>query len=227
MSIRVFIIIASLVFSNLSIISQDIKVISDFRLIGKLGVTKQLFDSWEIGIEGAIKLEEDATRIDEIDLDLDVNYQPHSIIVFGVGYRLVANKKKNGSYKQRQRLYGDVQFNFKLKRFKIEYRIRYQNVDDDFFQYNDTSPAENILRNRLQLKYNIRKSKLTPYCYAELYGELGKEKEFPLKMKFALGGRYSFGKYGKIRAYYRIDRELNNKNPFTFYSIGLGYRYKF
>lgn len=208
-------------------LSQDTKVVRDFRFHGKLGVTKELFDSWKIGMQTVVKLEENASRLDEIDLDFDINYKPHSIINFGVGYRLAANYKKDKTVVKQHRLYGETELNYKLDRFKFEFRIRYQNVDDDFFQYSETTPAEHILRNRLQLKYDIPKSKLTPYISAELYGQFGEDTEFPLKMKYIIGVRYSFGKYGKIRVYYRLDRELNSDYPFTFHTLGVGYRYYF
>ena len=227
MKFRILIAISILIVSANSLFSQDMKVIRDFRFIGKLGITKELFNSWEIGIESALKLEKDASRIDEIDFDLDVHYQPHSILVLGVGYRYAFNQKKDSTYEQKQRLFGEAELNFKWERFKFEYRLRYQNVDDDFFQYVETAPAEHILRNRIQLNYNIPKSKLTPYFYSELYGNLEKGTQFAIKMKFALGFKYSLGKYGKVRLYYRIDRQLNDQYPFTYHSLGIGYRYKF
>jgi len=227
MKIRILIAILTLIFSANSLLSQDTKVIRDFRFIGKLGITKELFNSWEIGVGSAIKLEKDVSRIDEIDFDIDVHYQPHSIVVLGVGYRYAFNQKKDSTYEQQQRLYGEAELNFKLERFKLEYRIRYQNIDDDFFQYVETAPAEKILRNRIQIKYNIPKSKLTPYFYAELYGNLEKGTEFAMKMKYALGASYSFGKYGKVKLYYRIDRQLNDQYPFLYHSLGIGYKYKF
>ncbi len=227
MKFRILIAITVLIFSANSLLSQDTKVIRDFRFIGKLGITKELFNSWEIGLGSAIKLEKDASRIDEIDFDLDVHYQPHSIVTLGAGYRYAFNQKKDSTYEQKQRLFGELELNFKWERIKFEYRLRYQNVDDDFFQYTETAPAENILRNRIQIKYNIPKSKLTPYFYSELYGNLEKGKQFAMKMKFALGVRYSFGKYGKVKLYYRIDRQLNDPYPFIYHSMGVEYGYAF
>ncbi|MGD2035082.1 MAG: DUF2490 domain-containing protein [Bacteroidales bacterium] len=219
--------ITALLFFNLSAFSQDHKVISDFRFIGKVGIAKRFFDNWEIGLESTLKLERDASRIDEADFDLDVSYQPHRIVKLGVGYRYAINKKKSGSYKQKQRLYGDAELILRLERFRFEYRLRYQNVDDDYFQYDEFASPENILRNRARIKYNVPKIKLTPFFYSELYGKLGNGDDFPLKLKFALGCNYSFGKYGKVKIYYRIDRQLNNEHPYTYYSLGLGYRYEF
>jgi len=227
MKFRIFIAISTLIFSANSLFSQDTKVVRDFRFIGKLGITKELFNSWEIGIGSALKLEKDASRIDEIDLDVEVYYQPHPILVLGVGYRYAFNQKKDSTYEQKQRLFGEAELNFKWERFKFEYRLRYQNVDDDFFQYVETAPADHILRNRFKVDYNIPKTKLTPYFYSELYGNLEKGTKFAIKMKFALGLKYSFGKYGNVKLYYRIDRQLNDPYPFIYYSLGIGYNYKF
>ena len=53
MKFRILIAISILIVSANSLFSQDMKVIRDFRFIGKLGITKELFNSWEIGIERA------------------------------------------------------------------------------------------------------------------------------------------------------------------------------
>jgi hypothetical protein len=206
---------------------QEKKVISDFRFDGSIGVTKEFFDVLEVGFESIIKLEKDASIIDEIDFDLDLKYTPYKFIRLGVGYRIAANHKKDGKYVSNQRVSGDMEFGVKLQRFKIEYRIRYQNIDDDFFLYDQESPPQHIIRNKLELKYNIKNCKLSPFLYYELYGKINSNDKFAFRHKYAFGARYSFGKYGKIKAFYRIIQELNNPNPYIIYNLRLGYVYDF
>ncbi len=210
-----------------SLLGQEVKVVKDFRFDGSLGVSKELFDVLEIGFESVIKLEKDASEIDEIDFDLDVTYSPFSFFSFGVGYRIAENRRKNGNYEINQRLSAELEFAAKVKRFKLEYRLRYQNVDDDFILYDETSPPEHILRNRLGIKYDIRNCKLTPFIYYEHYGKLDSPDQYGFRHKYAIGGRYSFGKFGKVKVFYRIIKELNNANPYTIYNLGLGYVYDF
>lgn len=216
-----------LLFISIILSGQETKVIRDFRFDGSLGVNKELFDVLEIGFETIIKLEKDASLVDEVDFDLDLKYSPFSFFTFGLGYRLAANQKKSGDYVWDQRLSSDIEFGVKLRRFKFEYRIRYQNIDDDFFVYDQATPPQHILRNKLEVKYDIRNCKLSPFIYSELYGDLNNKDEFAFRIKYAVGGRYSFGKYGKVKVFYRVIRQLNNMYPYTYYNLGIGYAYDF
>jgi hypothetical protein len=207
--------------------AQDTKVVSDFRFDGSVGIEKEFFNRLEIGFESIIKLEKNASIIDEIDFDLDVKYKLFDFLILGIGYRFAENKRKSGQFEVNQRLSTQAEFKLKVDRFALEYRIRYQNVDDDFILYDEVSPPEQILRNKLEVSYNINNCKLSPFLYSELFGNLKSTDNFAFKIKYALGGKYSLGKYGKVKAFYRIIRELNNRNPYTYYNLSIGYVYDF
>ncbi len=207
--------------------AQEVKVIRDFRVNGELGVEKSFLMNWKVDLESCLKLEKNASHIDEIDLGLNVFYSPLKFISLGAGYRLTADQNKNSIYECKHRFSFEVEYLEKIKRLSFEYRLRYQNADDDYFMNNTLNPAKNILRNRLQIKYNIRKSKLSPYMYTELYGQLGTPDPFAITVRSAFGGRYSLDKFGVVKMYFRIDRELNDENPFTLYTVGIGYNFDF
>jgi hypothetical protein len=210
-----------------ALISQEVKVVKDFRFNGSAGVSKEFFDVLELGFESTIKLEKNASLIDEIDFDIDLKYSPYKFLTFGIGYRFAENRKNDGQYVIKQRLSSDLELGAKLKRFKFGYRIRYQNIDDDFFLYDEDTPPQHILRNKLEVGYNIRNCRFSPYVYSELYGILDSPDLFALKIKYALGGKYFLGKYGKVKVFYRIIKELNNSEPYTYYNLGVGYYYDF
>lgn len=215
-----------LTFSGISD-AQELKVIRDFRLFAELRAEKTLFNNWKIALGPTLKLEKDASRIDEFDLDLDVIYELNKIIGIGTGYRFTWHHKSDGTYIPKHRLYCELLFNQKISRFKLDYRVRFQNVDDDYFQAEQFMETRNILRNRLQLKYDFPGIKLSPYIGTELYGIFSQDKEFAFKMKYTLGVKYYFEKWGQIKILYRIDRELNDPDPYTYFHIGIGYSYDF
>ncbi len=218
-----------LLFLFLSVFSvaQEMKVISDLRFIGELGIQKSIFNNWRVGAATTLKLEKNISRTDELDFDLNAEYSPYKFIAMGVGYRIAFNQKRDNTFEKKYRFFGELELKQGIKRFKLAYRVRYQNIDDDFFQYEQYQPSKNILRNRIRVSYNIRKSPVEPFVYAELYGLLKINEDFATKIKYALGVKYNLKKYGKIKAYYRIDKELNSFYPCTFYSIGMGYSYDF
>ena len=207
--------------------AQETKVIRDFRLITEVGVEKKLLRSWKVSFETILKLERNASRLDEMDFDLDVEYKPIRYVSLGTGYRFAMNKNTDGNIVPKHRYMGNINLEYDIKRFELEYRFRYQNIDDDFFLYENMNAPKNILRNRLRIKYDIPRSKLTPYLFSELYGNLDKNKPFAFKIKSGIGARYNLKRFGQLKLYYRIDRELNAPHPFTYFILGAGYSYDF
>ena len=223
---RLFILTILISLSN-RIGAQELKVVRDFRLISEIEIEKSLFNDWKVSFSPVLKLEKNATRIDEVDFDLKVKYSPLKFLSLGTGYRLIMNHRKNGNYEQKHRFMGEIGLEYDIQRFELDYRFRYQNIDDDFFQAETDMLPENILRNRLQIRYDIPKSKLTPYLFTEFYGILEHELPFAYKIKMGSGLRYNLKKYGSLKAYYRVDRELNADYPFTYFILGISYSYEF
>lgn len=208
-------------------LAQEYKVISDFRLNTELEIEKSIAERWKLSFETTVKLEKDATLLDEIDFDLYADFKVFKFLNLGAGYRVAVNQKSDRSFALKHRFLADINIDKRIKRFELEYRIRYQNVDDDFFLYQEGNAPSNILRNRFLCRYDIRKSKITPYVFSELYGRLESYQPFPLKIKTGAGIRYNLKKYGLLKLYYRIDRELVVHVPYTYYTLGLGYSYDF
>ncbi|MBN1951477.1 MAG: DUF2490 domain-containing protein [Bacteroidales bacterium] len=225
-STKIFLLILSLL-PGLFTQAQDYKVIRDLRLYTGLGIEKSFGKRWDVEFETTLKLEKDATRIDELDFDLYGSFEIFDFLQVGAGYRVALNQKSDGSHEWRQRYLADVELKHVLSRFTLEYRARYQNVDDDFFLYESGATPKNILRNRLLMKYDIRKSKFTPYLFSELYGRLASNYPFPTKLKTGIGVRYNLKKFGAIKGFYRIDRELSMPVPYIYYTLGIGYSYDF
>jgi hypothetical protein len=207
--------------------SQEMKVVQDFRAIGEVEITKSVYKKWEINLGTKLIVEHNVSRFGELDLDAGVSYKLLKFVSLGIGYRWSENRNKFNDFIIKNRLSGEIDFIAKIKRLKADYRICYQNIDDEYFQTNETAINKNILRNRLQFKYNIRKSPISPFLYVEHYGQLGEKGNYGIKLKSALGANYSINKKHELKVYYRIDRELNKNMPYLYYSVGVGYSYSF
>jgi hypothetical protein len=210
-----------------SVFGQKTKVTQDFRLVTELETVKSFFNKLEFGIGTKCWLEKDASQIGEIDIDADINYKPFSFLSVGLGYRWSNSRNKFDDFIKKHRFSGDIGLTAKIERFKIDYRICVQNIDDNIFQEDVNNPALNVLRNRGQLKYNFRNSKLTPFLSVEHYGRLERNVAYGIKVKSEIGTTYNIKKDHQLKAYYRFDRELINENPYSLYSLGLGYLYEF
>jgi hypothetical protein len=209
----------------IQVFGQKTKVTRDLRGVTEIEAIKSV-GKFEFIIGAKSWFEKNISQFGEIDLDVGIGYKPFKFLSLDVGYRWSKNRNKYDQFTERHRINGDINFIVKYKRFKIDYRVCYQNIDDNLFQNEMENPSQHIIRNRMQIKYNIRNSKLTPYISIEHYGQLG-EKVYGLKIKPEIGISYPFGKNHELKAYYRIDRELHNELPSTFFSLGLGYLFDF
>lgn len=82
---------------------------------------------------------------------------------------------------------------------------------------------KHILRSRIKVDYNIRKSGFTPFASCEMYNSLsGFTYE---KIRLTLGTDYKFNKHHSISAFYRyIDQK--NDDDVNGHVIGVGYTFK-
>jgi hypothetical protein len=206
---------------------QKTKVTSDFKIIAEIEAAKSLSDKWELQVGVKSWFEKDASQFGELNIDAGIGYQPIKHISIGAGYRWSKNRNKYDDFITSHRFSGEIDIFEKIERFRFDYRICFQNIDDEILQDNENNPSRNILRNRIQLKYNIRNSKLTPFLLAEHYGRLYSDDDYGIKIKSEIGFSYNLKIQQQLKVYYRIDRELNNKNPFVFYNLGICYLIKF
>ena len=99
---------------------------------------------------------------------------------------------------------------------------KYQNKNE--FRKDDV--ANQHIRFKTYVGYNLKKWKLDPKFSAEIYHKIGDEisNKFD-KYRFTLGTEYKFKKLGKLNIFFRIEKELNELFPETTNIIGLKYIY--
>lgn len=127
--------------------------------------------------------------------------------------------------------------NYSWNRFTFSLRERYQYTyrteqsvpkwdgDDGSEKQNELIEAshKHVLRSRLKVEYNIRKSGFTPFASFELYNSLS---DFQCeKSRWTVGTDYAFNKRHSISAFYRyIDR--SDDDDANGHVIGVGYSFK-
>ena len=100
------------------------------------------------------------------------------------------------------------------KRFSIAYRLRYQNKSATNQDANET------MRFKVGLDYNIRKWKLDPNLSVEVFNKLGATYN---KYRVTLATDYKIKKVGEIKVFYRYIEELNEAFPKTTHVAGLSF----
>ena len=158
-TVSVFIV---LIFMIKRSIAQETVVTSDLEQWTSIGISKKINKKWEMSLEQNFRFKEDASQFDVYFSDLGIDYKFNKHFYIGANYRFYQNKNNEGDFKTQHRWSTDITYKHKIKRFRLAYRIRFQNKDEDFYTNESGNNLYN-LRNRLSVKYNIKNFKLDPF----------------------------------------------------------------
>jgi hypothetical protein len=177
---------------------------SDFQLWKGIVLQKSLIDGkLQFSLNEEVRLVNNASDVGNAFTDLSLHYKPIKAFSLGGGYRYSVRRLVNV-----HRLYADLNFSQKVgERLKINLRGRYQ-FDMTPFEKSGTA------RLRLNLNYNLPKTKIEPYLNAEPWLDVGGDTRVQWnQFRAALGIMYPLRKKIQLRAGYQIDYELGTANP--------------
>lgn len=141
-------------------------------------------------------------------------------------------------WQPKHRAFLAVTGSYKWKRLTFSLRERYQytyrteqyvtKLDDDGITPKDDelmeSKSKHILRSRLEVEYNIKNSRFTPFATYELYNSLSNGLALD-KSRYTVGTDYKFNKKHSVNLFYRyIDKTDDDED--SGHIIGIGYKFK-
>ena len=152
-----------------------------------------------------------------------MSYKIIKPLTVGGFYRFSKKKRVDDFYSNRHRYSFYLSYKLKIKQVKINFREQFQSRYKDIETSATGGIPKNHLRSKISISYNLEK-KYTPYVSAELFYEIG---EYIDNVRYKAGVEYEWNKFNTFNLYYMIDKEMNVKNPWTNYVIGLGYNFTF
>ncbi|MFC2097711.1 DUF2490 domain-containing protein [Bacteroidota bacterium] len=198
-------------------------VVKDLEAWTGARIKKELGNNWEISLEEEFRFGHNISELYESYTEAGISYSFNKQWEVGGNYRLVRNRTNSGDFETRQRINADIAYKRKMNRFRLSWRGRIQYLFEP-----DEVHSVNNFRNKLQLKYNIKNCKFTPYAACELYYRFIKSEGSGFnKLRFTFGTDRSLSKNSEINFFYRIERDLNIDNPKTAYILGLKYDFGF
>lgn len=184
----------------------------DFQLWSKVGASYDLNKDFSLSLDQGFRARENASLPDVTFSNLSLKYDLIKKWSVAIGYRYITDFDLSQNTSTSHRIYTDINYRKKKKRWLMKNRLRYQYQEENF-----------TLRDKASLSYNIRKTPLEPFTAFELFF---KDSEFK-KWRYTLGASYPFLKEFDIDAYYRIQQSFNTNNPKQLHILGLGIEYKF
>lgn len=186
---------------------------------------------WTLGVEGELRLQNNASEVDQYFTQLHIDHEIFNNFKLGGGLRFIRNNdtlgKKTG-YENHFRFHFDASYRYKIGPLLFRHRVRYQNKNECGVSPAEGDYANQHIRFKTALTYKIKNWKLDPVFSAEIFHhfEEGEENGFD-KYWFTIGTSYSFKKLGKIGLFYRMERTLNTVPPKTTDILMVKYTYVF
>ena len=221
----------------------------DFGIWTTVGAEKKIDKKLSVGIEAEFRTRNSSKTADRWTGSISASYKLLDWLKLGAGYKFIYNNfsekityHNDGTYNNwrpsywgtRHRFFVDVTGTLKLDRFDIWLRERWQytyrpeqtttryDFDNSWWEDTDVSSKSiHVLRSRLQVKYDIPKSKITPFANVEFYNNWSLQ-----KVRYTIGADWKIAKQHEISAFYRYvnDKDEDESNRHV---IGLGYTFKF
>ncbi len=213
-----------------SAFSQDgeFKTIRDLESWGSFNLKYKINKDWKIGLEEQVRFSNNSSEVDAFFTELNTDYDFSKNVYCGIGLRYIRQNDNVGDiqgFESHMRLHFDLGYKYKAQRFNIDTRIRFQTKNELGISKEQGDYANNNLRLKTGLEYNFKNWKLDPEFSAEIFRQYENgENEFN-KLRFTIGTKYNLKAFGKIRLFYRMEKELNTSYPKTTNILGIKYTY--
>jgi len=198
----------------------------------ELEVSKKITKNLKLELNPELRLLGDF-QVDSYIFESGLSYKLHKYFSIAGYYRYENEydyKKSTGEYKSQQslnRLALDAKTGFEIKRFDLQFRLRYTRGLD---HAETTADKTSYFRYRAKLDYDIKGSKIIPNISVEAFHDLIiKDLD---KIRYTAGLAYPINKNNEIGLFYRLQDYfepsdyMGDKKEST-HIIGLGYSLKF
>lgn len=196
-----------------------------------------VFQVWnEIGVSGKLKKDfsysvDLTTRFGNDGLgtifpQLSLKYKLNKYVRVSVDYRLIGKKELNGNFLTSQRVNGNLQFSYGIKRHSFGFRARYQYSFSKLVGPYE-SEFDQAFRFKPSYAYDINNSIFTPHVscelfYNPLYGENGKQFT---RTRYYVGVEMELDGPHNLELGYYYDQKIQVANPFNRSILNLSYSY--
>jgi hypothetical protein len=216
-----FSIIIGFIFAFINVYPQE----TDFQTWYNADIKAEFFKKLDVVVSPEIRTFDNSSRIATMLCEIDFSIPITKYFRIGGIYRPEVDISGDyASKRNRFCIYGEAQY--KLKRFRLNYRGIYQ---QEYKDYNNSESGHIPIiqhRQKIGLKYNIKNSKITPSASVEMFFNLRPiEDKGQNKLRASIGLEYPINKKLSCAISYKFQREYYVKNPQTAHiiSLSLGY----
>lgn len=203
-------------------ISQDL-----YGLWTGVEVTKPLTNSLSVSVTPELRVTSSPFRVDDMLLEANIAFKPLKWLQLIGGYRYSRFYESDFDDNFNGHRYSiAIRPKFELGRFSFTYRGQFQRSMIYWYDLGYSIETKDNFRNRLQVSYNIPKTKVEPFIMGELYYDLtsGKQREFN-RLRVRAGISYPLNKRNEIEIFGQYQTKLNAKTSEISYVLGVYYSF--
>lgn len=212
-----------LLFIGLCCCNRTKAQVNDAGLWLNVNVEKKITQKFSAQFTHSLRYYENISELSTSFSEIGLSYKIIKPLTVAGFYRFSNKKRVDDFYSTSHRYSFYLSYKLKVKQVKINFREQFQSRYKDIETSATGGIPKNHLRSKMALSYDLEK-KYTPYVSAELFYEIG---EYIDNVRYKAGVEYEWNKFNTVNLYYMIDKEMNVKNPWTNYVIGLGYNFTF
>lgn len=195
------------------------QVVSDARLWTGISISKE-FNNLEFTLGTEYRLDENFTHTDKILGEIEAEYDFTKRFSGSIGYRYSKdNDYEDNDFDLSHRLGIGLEYEFKLKEFKLKYRTKYQIESATSDENNST-----YIRNKATLEYKIenKKKDIKPYISYEMHYQFNDVHSFN-RSRLSVGTKFDLNKRNSIKLFYIYEYKFNRKNLKFGHIYGVSY----
>ena len=200
---------------------------NDAALWTNVYLEKKLTKRYNVHLNLLSRFTENYSQLGLAYADVGFTYKLKKYINVNMDYVLLQSRRLDGTYKTRHQYYINMVFKKDLGRWRLSYRIMFQNQYTDLLYSEKGRIPYYIFRNKFTLRYTLNKY-LTPYIAQEFYYHFkdGSNNGFYRSRSF-VGVFYSLTKRSTLELFYAFQKGFNVYNPQNVFALGIGFSHLF
>ncbi len=210
--------------STVSVCAQ----LSDVGTLGSISLSKDLNRDMGVTVEQELRFDQFSTSLNRSATSIGADIiLIRRFLRVQLDYDLLYRKNKDTSYEFRHRSSIGLLSQYKYNRLNYRLRTRMQATYRDENRGDYKFNPGYVWRNRLELRYDIFGSPVTPYLYGEIFCPVNSKNGFFIYgYRISIGTKYKVSQRSDIDFQLRFDQEVQQANPENMLYCCVGWNYK-
>jgi uncharacterized protein DUF2490 len=197
---------------------------SDFESWYGISVSTKIFKKTNLFAGEEIRFFDNSTRISEHHNEIGIDYRLSKSIKLDIAYKYILENSLEGYFANQHRFALDGRYRYKKDRWLFTYRGRIQMLFSEYYSSEDGKIPSYIIRNKFEVKYNIKNFKGFPSIGYEHYffvNSLIPEDKFSIYTSF----QYRLSKKMDAEISYIFRKQIRSDIPINRYILSFELSY--